>query len=213
MGKRYYGRRGRSTYGRRKRYRKARSMYSLSRRVTRLSKKVAGEKKHYGVLINANPIYTGTTVNLGTISAGDTYEQREGNLITVKRIRAKMSLKYNPSADATYTRVMVVVDRQQIADTVPAISDVLTSVTVNSLLNPTHLGRFSILYDKTFRTSQDYDIAKHVDVNIKCNVNMRFNGVNTGDIQRNGIYMMYFTDELTYPPGFDSTWRLTFVDN
>lgn len=102
---------------------------------------------------------------------------------------------------------------------------------LSSFYNVTgYRGRFRVLYDKTFRFSgQQFltatsttdnmalkDINIHHAIKFKRGLEQTYNGDNAGDIQKNGIYFLIFSDNqkaATSPCNISLNVRTCFKDN
>lgn len=153
---------------------------------------------------------------LNNIPGGSSESQRDGNIIFQKRLRFKMTLapKHIPaigqtanggdnSASMVAVRVMLVMDRQTISDTTPALSDVLASTLSNDLpiISPQTIlqqKRFKILYDKVkfCEVTKNYHLFSKV---IKVNKDIVYNGTANTDIQKNGIYLFAWYNDYGVP--------------
>jgi len=163
------------------------------------------------VAINAS---TGNVIPISTMGAGTSIGQREGNSIKLKYISG--NLKFNKNASATNSpcvRIVIVIDKQCVADTVPAWSDVFSTASPLSHLNRNTVGRFTIIYDRKFTLNQTDTISKLHSFNIKSQMHVRFNGTASTDYQKNPVFMLVFSDEPTNPATFDYDVRLGYVDN
>lgn len=133
----------------------------------------------------------GSVLHLTNIAQGDGDGQRTGNSIFVRNVSFRGTL-VRASQDER-VRVMLFIDKQQIGDTIPAPTDVLTTTgttnAVYSFLNPNTVGRFSILRSRLYSLTADRPtIALNWNVNLRHHV--RYNGTTGSDIQRGGIYML-----------------------
>lgn len=150
---------------------------------------------------------------LSNIGGGSAEGQRDGNIIFMKRMRFKLAIapKHLPSTGEIGSniecmvgvRVMVVMDRQTISDTTPALSDVIASSLSNDLplISPQTVlqqKRFKILYDKTKYCEIGHNYHTFSKV-IKVNKDVLFNGTATTDIQKNGIYLFAWYNDFGVP--------------
>ena len=105
------------------------------------------EKKICDTTPNGGVSSSGTVVPITTVAQGDSQIARDGNSIKCTSLLMRGTFTQNPSATNSYMRVIYFIDNQQIADTTPGVTDVLQSASVTSPLNPSSLGRFSIIKD------------------------------------------------------------------
>lgn len=182
--------------------------------------------KYLASMINSEKFHKDNTVNqslsttpgnqlLANIAQGDGDGARTGNSILVKGISYNGTISIHPSASISQVRLVVVMDKQQIGDTGPGFGDIYDTGTnlVQSLMNPTTLGRFTVLMDKQFYLAQGSRESYTCKGFIPLKNHIRYNGANTTDIQKNGIYLFYLSNEATNTPSLVSTWRLFYHDN
>lgn len=155
--------------------------------------------------------------HLSAIATGDGEGQRTGNSIFVRSIDLKGILTYNSSStvQAQTCECIIVADSQQIGDTTPAFTDVFSSAVPWAHLNASTVGRFSILGRKRIILEKNGDGVKSVNINVPLKHHIRYNGANSGDVQKGGLYLMMVSDVATAsnPPSFSSHIRLSYHDN
>lgn len=131
-------------------------------------------------------------VGLDTSDAG-----RIGNQINVKSIYGRV--KYTPLAPYNSIRVMMVVDRQQVGDTVPAIGDLLDGDVGGYMIAPLNnrtVGRFQVLMDRIYQPDRGASNSPlYFKFYKKCNIPVRYNGSIHTDIQKNGVYLFIMSDD------------------
>ena len=158
---------------------------------------------------------TGTTAantplvtHLNGIAQGDGVSGRTGNSSLMHRMH---SSEYYTSAVANcLCREVLVIDKQQLADTAPVWGDLFESSTVLSLYNKLSKSRFQILEDKTFILSTAHKTAQLVKHTRPLDKHVLFNGTATSDIQKNGIYKLFIADGVV---SFQANYRLFYHDN
>lgn len=147
--------------------------------------------------------WTGRLHSFNLIAQGTSQTTRVGNKITPKmivwRLRFYNSLQNDPRA----ITMIVFRDRQQVGDSAPSPSDLISPATIgttaapHALLNTANVGRFKILFRRTW-TLEDKDSGKSSVVSIRtlrsAPVTIRFNGGNTTDIEGNGLYCLWISD-------------------
>lgn len=143
---------------------------------------------------------------------------RTGNSCLMKWLALRMKIIRNASSTNTNVRVLVVVDKQQLADTQPTVADVLelTYDGTYTLLKQENAGRFSVLYDKVFNLTGTSKYEAILKPNIRLGKNglhVRYNGPASTDIQKNGVYVMVVSDEATNQPTVNALIRLGYHDN
>lgn len=215
-------------YRRKRRYRKkggkvAKTAYkalALAKTVTRQI-----EYKYHGNQPSRTLTTLGSVDDLTGIAEGDSSLQRTGLKITPTSLLMKIRVRHGndggspPILDpqGCLSRIIVVRDMQQEADTPPAVTDLLISGTslVMSPYNRLIRNRFEVLFDKTYKTNPNasnsviYDTA-YLKLSSKRPV--YFNGASSTDIQKNGIYMFQVCDDAVYTPSTYIWWRLRFAD-
>lgn len=184
------------------------SLFQQVRSLQRVVKNLAPETKYIDIsLANANIPTTGAVTPITAIGQGDTQSTRTGNTINVTDIAIRAA--FTPGADIPVTgfaRFAIVCDKEQIADTQPAVSDVFsTTVSLElglpALPNLDNLERFRVLhlskiYD--FRRMQlDTDTTttapthnSYFEWNWKGNIKVSFNGAATSDFEKNNLYFL-----------------------
>lgn len=178
-------------------------------------------------LVNSEMLHKDTTVSLSAATAtidsivaiaqNDTVSTRTGNSILLKNIYFRGSLAIN-SAVTSNTRITLVLlkDTQQVSDVAPTLADIFTSPTdPDTLLSIPSAGRFKIIWRKTYVLTpvsggkNAFDISKY----IKCYDHIRFNGINSTDIQKNGYYFAQISSEVVNFPTTSFNFRVGYHDN
>lgn len=174
---------------------------------------VNSEKYHKDNAIAGNIDGNNPTIqHLNNIAQGDGDGNRSGNSILMKKITYNYSFDGAANLNSA-VRVVVLIDSQQIGDTTPGWLDVFESVSVNTLMAKATLGRFTIVYDKihNFNIAGVMQITRRGIIYIPRHA--RYNGANTNDIQKNGVYFMCCSDQGTVFPIINSNYRLYYHDN
>lgn len=202
-------------------FRKGKSVYKMLKyqglAIKALQEVVNVEVKQLTTEGTINPSTSGTIVHLSALTQNDTQSGREGNSVKTKFLGLRATSKNNASATSgIQTRVILFRDKQQVSDTSPSVSDVLSSDgdITNAFLNPATVGRFQILWDKTIYTSADGAREQHhFKLNLTPKQHIRFNGTASSDIQKGGLYMLVASDQPTNTPTFVYTVNLKYFDN
>lgn len=158
---------------------------------------------------------SGHVTNITSISQGDGEHARTGNSVFAKYLTFRGKLIMNASATQTMVRILVVRDKQQVADTAPTVAAVLDGAASSYTYAPMsadNKGRFTKLYDRTIILDPEHQ-AKALKINLSMRNHVRFNGVNAADIQKGGIYLMLVADEATNTPTYTGFYRLAYHDN
>lgn len=172
------------------------------------------EKKKHTIQYSTTPSTSGSLQAASQIAQGDSEIQRDGNSVKATLFSLNYTLTQHASATATFARVMMIRDNQQIADTTPAVIDVLQSPSdINSFLNPSTVGRFTIFYDQIHALSSNGNHTVSKRVNIPMQSHIRFNGSASTDVQKGGLYILQLSSEATNAPTLNGTLRVAYVDN
>jgi len=155
----------------------------------------------------------GTITHLSDLSNGDGANQRTGNSVLLSYIACKHYITINSAATNSFVRVIIFTDNQQIADTAPAVTDVLNTASPTSFLNTSSVGRFSIISDKMVKLSTNGPQSSFYKYYTKKSQHIRYNGTTGADVQRGGLYMLTVGNEATNTPGQEFRWRIGFHDN
>lgn len=144
---------------------------------------------------------------------GSGENQRNGTSIKLQSLYMRAKLTIHPSATYSLCRLVLVQDKQQISDTT---SPWEACFSTNDILSPTNRelnqGRFTILYDEVIRldTSKlNFFVKKYIPIGN----HVKYNGAAGSDIQKNGLYLMCISDEVTNGPSLTHYTRITYTDN
>ena len=165
---------------------------------------------------NYNPTSSGGVTSMVAISQGDgNLGVRTGNSILVKKIQYRYALSKHPTPTFDSVRIMMFVDNRQVADTAPAVTDVLNSANSKALLNidAEASNRFTILYDQLHLLSSIGDNYRQDAGYIPLNHHVKFNGAATTDIHKGGIYLLYISDQPTNTPVLSLAFKVCYYDN
>ena len=124
-----------------------------------------------------------------------------------------MCFKCNTSATVSTIRVILFQDKQQVADTSPGVSTVLNSVDPLSALSLSVEGRFKIIKDYTIALDNINKKSIVVKKFINQYSHVRFNGATGADVQKNGYYLLFLSDEATNTPTISYNVKLSYHDN
>lgn len=198
----------------------------------RVVRNLAPELKYVDNTVGSTNITTaGSVVHLTAIAQGDTQGTRTGNTVFVKSIsiigRWTRSSDVSASANNAY-RIIVFVDKEQVADTAPSISDVISGSPIQNFPNLDNLERFRVLYFgpvlEAARMSPNANayvigtpsISPSVNVyfklDIKPNIKVSYNGAAATDIEKNGIYIGYVSNDATDTIDTTTTCRVGYTD-
>lgn len=175
---------------------------------------VNAEMKDYGDTGNSGTFTTTPTItHLTAIAQGDGPTNRDGNSIFVRFVGIRMRCSHDATNSSQFNRIVVVRDKQQVADGTPTWTDVFESADENSYLKDASKGRFDILYDCRFCFANNDKTARMFDIKIPMKHHVRFNDTAATDIQKGGIYLMLYGSNAANGTGY--TWDSTvkFHDN
>ena len=162
--------------------------------------------------IAALGVNTNRIVHLNAIGQGDSRSGRTGNQVLMRDLEYFLYLFGAAGTVGNTVRVIVFMDKQQVADTSPAWNDVTEALVTYALPTAVNVGRFTILADHLFamHSTANPNVILHKKINI--NKNCIFNGTAGTDIQKNGLYMGVLSD-VTGVTGWQWNCRLSYNDN
>lgn len=156
---------------------------------------------------------SGTVIPLTGMAQGDDNSQRNGDSILAKQLQMKYQVEFNALTTAgAIVKMWIVKDKQQVADTTPAFTDIFENTNVFSFLNKATIKRFTIISSKTFT----FDAAKlqyQMEFTKNLNHHIRFNGSASTDRQKDHYYLVVCTDVNSNVPNYLYASRLTYYDN
>lgn len=154
-----------------------------------------------------------------TVAEGDTSLTRTGLKITptsaLVRIRTRAGAT---SVQSALVRYMLVRDKQQISSTIPSTGEVVETygLRVLSPLSRLFRDRFDVIWDKVQVISPvgQYGDVKYFDkyVSLPANKPVYFNGSAGTTIQKNGLYLLSFTDDGVNSPEMFCEFRMRYAD-
>jgi len=160
----------------------------------------------------------GTYVShLTAIAIGDTDNTRTGNSIYVRAVNLHGRVVYNATAGVTPTflRLMIVIDSQQVGDTLPSIGHVIDTTVggYQAHMLSTTVGRFKVLYSRIITNDSVQNTVKPFEINLPMRHHVRYNGSAGTDIQRGGIYVLAISSEAVNGPKLIWNARVSYHDN
>lgn len=202
--------------------------------IRRVLNKVAPEIKYLDVDGSTSNIpTTGYIFHCTQVAEGDTLGARDGQTIRLCSINICGRFVTATSALASIGscyRLALVVDKQQVADTTPAIGDIFTSSNPRPetlMPNLNTLQRFSMLWvSPVFYPNMMVTATSGLtaiiqfpptqgfcfDHNWNGNMIVGYNGASASDIQKNGVYFIVISSDSQATIDVDVTARLGFVD-
>lgn len=218
--------RGRRPYGRRSTrgtnyVRSISSGIKMARRAwtlaTRLRRLVNVEIKKFDANTSATYVdSTGGLYPLCEVPQGDNDQTRDGKSIKPLSLLIRGECINDATAKTTCTRIMLLQDTQQIADTTPSVSDVLDGTLAPVYMAPLNnetVGRFRVLADFRVMLDDAKVNRKPWTIYKKLVGHIRYNGIASTDIQKGGYYLLCVSDQATNRPTITFNSRLSFTDN
>lgn len=205
---------GRSTPWYNKRY-SAMQMASKALSATRYIRGlVNSEMYHYQKTGTLNFFSSGNILPLTDIAIGDTASTRTGNSIFLRNLYLNLNIKCNPTnLDTTFCRMILFIDTQQVADTTPTLTDILTTSTPNSTLNSTTAGRYKVVKNWEFMLNNGTRPGLAIKKYFKLWNHVKYNGPLSTDIQRGGFYLAILSDAASYTPELAYQIKAGYHDN
>jgi len=156
---------------------------------------------------------TGSLQILNGVAIGDTSATRTGSSILSKEVCLRFATIKHASGTATVMRIVLFIDKRQIADTAPAVTDVLASADVMSHLQADNYTRYKVLKDWTVTLDTDDVIRCFMHKASLTDLHCGYNGTAASDINANGIYLLMLSNESTNTPSISGISRYEFYDN
>lgn len=198
----------------------------------RIVKNLAPETKFVDVdLASSNITSAGTAVHLSQVAQGTAQSNRTGNTINVTSVtllaRWTRATDTSVAANSLY-RFAVVVDKEQVGDTAPLAAAVLSGSPIGFLPNIDNLERFRILYlspiyENAMMVTDSDNITsatigavpsqrQTMQFNWKGNIKVSYNGSAVTDIEKNGIYILFLSNDTGDVIDVAGTARLGYTD-
>lgn len=171
-------------------------------------------KVDFGAAATPDNTTSQNCIHLTAVGVGDGDTQRTGNSIYVRALNGMLTFERNSASTntATYVRMMLIQDTQQIGDGTPQVQHVLQS-DWESHLNTTTVGRFKVLKSKVIVLNSQYPTSS-IKFNKAMRHHVRYNGNTTSDIQRGGLYLLLISSEAAgSQPTVRYNIRLSYHDN
>jgi len=205
---------------------------AIAKRGLRIARTLAStrEIKYFaGNYSTPQAVDTGVIIPLAAIAQGDTQTTRDGNMISLRSIRLMGYFESQPTAGGSFAmyRVILFTDKQQIADTPPAVGDVLAATQMTSPYNQQFQRRFKISYDKTFSIN-NYPAAPGAPPVITNQGQVKtwnkwffptmkrlyFNGAGPTDYQKNSPYLLIICENTAACPVLPVLeWQTSYNDS
>lgn len=162
----------------------------------------------------ANLTSSGQVSLMCGIAQGDSEYTRTGNSIFVRSFNLDGDIKFNSAGNPQQVvKIALIMDKQQVGDTAPAIGDIYQQVTPHGHLNASTVGRFSVLFSRIYKVDASNPTAI-VKINKAMRQHIRFNGSAAADVQKNALYLIWISDQASANyPTIRYTSRLSYHDN
>lgn len=158
-------------------------------------------------------VTTPVVAHVTGLGNGDGEGQRTGNSVLAKSLNVRGTMTVDTAGATTNARFCVIRDKQQIGDSFPGWTDVFEAANPYAFLKKETVGRFEILYNKQVVLVPAGDASWNFAISIPMQSHIRYNGTGGGDIQKNGLYVMYCSDRSTLNPTLNYATRLQYHDN
>lgn len=193
---------------------------AMATQALRMAKQIRG-------IVNSERMYRDYSFVLGaarsnitaitTIPQGDNSDNRTGKSVLLRSIYLRGFMSVNASVTGnTRISLILVRDNQQISDTTPSVTDILSADDPDSMLNLNSAGRFKIVWRKNytlFPQSTGAGSTKDITKFVKLYDHVRFNGTTAADVQKHGYYFVIASSESTNFPSCSFTARIGYHDN
>lgn len=220
----------------------AQAQVSLAKKVAKLQKVVKGIKPEvkYAEITSSFPNISDTAggvVHQTQIAAGTDLQNRIADKIRIKAIRLQVRISTSSNSigvlptNEEFSRFLLVQDLQQVSDTTPAASAIVTTPSSPQFPTPAldSNGRFKWLWVSplfyharitsgatvaaliTPLTPSQNPIAYYTKT--KCDIPVTYNGTATSDIQKNGLYLVCLTNLAADTLDADANIRFDFIDD
>jgi hypothetical protein len=157
---------------------------------------------------------TASLASLVAIPEGTGINQRIGNRIYPNSLQIKATLNASTTiigSAVASIRLMVVQDLQQVQGTAPLITDIINPSSVVGQRNLYFMQRFKILRDIKIKVDT-YNPTINYNDRIRLNSYIGFASGTSTDLSRNGIYLIYVSDNSGNPPNMVWSSRLYYAN-
>ncbi len=185
------------------------------KKVRKLERKVEVKLIDLNVQTIANVSTTGDVRNIALVSGGDLINQRDGNSIAPFFLQMNMNWTGIIAGQNQIMRTIIFRDKRQVKNTVPALSDVLTSGHPLALFSFTNRTRWKILFDRTWTASEATADAfmAIARMSAKLSLLMRWNSGTNTTLEANGLFMLNVTNVTSNLPSFIFSSRMMYNDS
>lgn len=190
--------------------------YQVANDFNRLRQFINTEIKYNDSTVAASAVSsTATFLLLNGMSLGTSSSTRIGQSVKCQGMDLRFSISGNVTAVQSYTRLLVVYDKQANGAIFSILSllnaaDTIASYAVGSQM------RFNVLYDETFATSTAGPLNIVNFTKLGVNQHTEYTTGNAGtiaDINSGSIYLVYISDQAVNTTTLNSYIRYWFIDN
>lgn len=151
------------------------------------------------------------------IATGDDETDRTGDFINVRSVTLDGAMRLDTSVANSQMHIALVVDTQQAPDTSPSYSDIFESTSCPILgggsalykirKQEDSLGRYRVLWSKLYNVKSDTPVMRFNHYHaFKNTMKVEYNGTGSGDIQKNGIYVVARQSETALANMLSASW-------
>lgn len=181
------------------------------RKVNKVAKTVFDElKKNDTAILSQSVLPAGLVTNIVGISQGTGTSQRIGNSCVVKGVGLHGKIELSPLNSKSLVRLIMFIDKQQVPDSKTDTAAILATLTPFSYRDLQSRGRFTVIWDKYFTVHSNRVIISF-RMWKRLNLNQKYNGLSSTDIQKNGIYLCSITDQVADFPVLTYICRFSFT--
>ena len=176
------------------------------------------ELRAFTIALTVDPNTTGAVVHVTGIAQGDDVNERQGNMITLRKLNVRGSvLKNSASSVPTKLRIMVVRDNLG-TTTPPTIGSMFSTVAVfaanqNADGDPQTVARFTVLMDRFISlvddaTSEQQGFSMTKTLNSTC----LFTGTAASNEGKGCLYLFIASSETTNDPVVAADAQIFYTD-
>lgn len=183
----------------------------LAKKALRIAKKAykLPELKYNALNLSPGSISgTGSITALDTVTQGQTNNTRIGDQLMATSVKYRASLKLNASATDTLVRMMIV---RWVSEAPSVVTDVLETPTVNSFKSENNRFSSQVLLDRVYRLSTAEKPEIFIRGSVKLGKMINYDG-GAATSNRNGVYVIFVSDEAVNTPTIAFSSRLYFRD-
>lgn len=157
---------------------------------------------------------TGQTYPITAVRQGAAYNNRIGNSLRLLQFQFRATLTINASAVASYVRMIIVADMNNIGSQ-PGLADVLETADVRSAFQHSFLQRFAVVYDDLIPLTKGGNDANTIVVREPLNNHIYYEGDSgtSNMFRQNQLFVVVIGSESVNTPTLAWYSRIDFVDD